>query len=142
MRLLLLVPTALVLAACGSGSGGASGTATSPGAAERNLVVDYDPGDGTPVQRYTLFCGDAAQGDHPEPAAACARVLRMDAPFEPLADDRICTELYGGPQTARITGTWQGDEVDVRLSREDGCAIAQWDALVPLVPEIAGQPPA
>jgi Subtilisin inhibitor-like len=142
MRLLLLAPATLLLAGCGAGDGAASDAATSPGAAERTLVVDYDAGDGTPAQRFTLFCGDAAQGDHPEPAAACARVLRMDTPFEPLPDDRICTELFGGPQTARVTGTWQGDEVDVQLSREDGCAIAQWDALVPLVPEVEGRQPA
>ena len=142
MRLLLLAPAALLLAACGGGGDGSSDAAGSPGAAERNLVVDYDPGDGSPVQRFTLLCGDAAQGDHPEPAAACARVLRMNEPFAPLASDRICTEVFGGPQTARVTGTWQGEEVDVLLSREDGCAIDQWDALVPLVPEIAGQQPA
>ena len=143
MRLLSLVSAALVMTACGSvGGGGISDAATSAGAAERNLVVEYEPGDGTPVQRYTLVCGDEAEGEHPEPAAACARILRMDAPFEPLAPDRICTEQYGGPQTARVTGTWQGEEVDLELSREDGCAISQWDALVPLVPEAGRQPPA
>ena len=142
MRLLLLAPAALLLVACGPVGGDARDAATSPGAAERTLVVDFDPGDGRPAERFTLFCGDAAQGDHPEPAAACARVLRMDDPFEPLAPDRICTEQYDGPQTAHVTGRWQGDEVDVQLTREDGCAIAQWDALIPLVPEIEGVPPA
>ena len=142
MRLLLLVPAALLLAACGTSRGSASDASNSPGAAERNLVVQVDRGDGTPVERYTLACGDEARGDHPQPAAACARVLRMEEPFRPLPADSVCTQQYGGPQTARVTGTWQGDPVDLELSRVDGCAISQWDALVPLVPEVGQQPPA
>ena len=141
MRLLFFVPAALLLTACGGPAGGAPDAATSPGAAERNLTVEYDPGDGAPVQRYTLVCGDQAQGEHPEPAAACARLLRMDDPFEPLAPDLMCTEQYGGPQTARVTGTWQGQVVDLELSRVDGCRISQWDSLVPLVPAVGGEPP-
>ncbi len=130
------------LAACGTAAGGSSDASTSPGAAERNLVVEYSAGDGTPAQRWTLVCGDEAQGEHPEPAAACARVLRMDDPFEAPPADQVCTEQYGGPETARITGTWEGEEVDLDLARTDGCGISRWDALVPLVPERGGSPPA
>ncbi len=140
--LLLLAPAALVLAGCGGGAGGTSDPSTSPGAAERNLVVEFSAGDGTPVQRWTLVGGDEAGGEHPEPAAACARVLRMDDPFAAPAADLVCTEQYGGPETARITGTWEGEEVDLDLSRTDGCGISRWDALVPLVPEPDGDPPA
>ena len=132
--LLLAAPAGLFLSACGT-------TSQAPGAAERNLVVELDRGNGTPVEEYTLVCGDSAGGDHPDPARACAHVLRADDPFAPLPEDRVCTEQYGGPQTARVTGRWQGDPVDLELSREDGCAISQWDALGPLLPGAVGVDP-
>ena len=139
MRFLHLVaPAALLLTACGTAGGQEPDAAGSPGAAERTLVVEVDAGDGGPPQRWTLVCGDEATGEHPEPAAACARVLRTDDPFAPPPADLVCTQLYGGPETARVTGTWDGDPVDVELSREDGCAIARWDSLVPLVPLVPG----
>ena len=141
MRFLLLAPVVLTVAACGGSGQGPTDSASSPGAAERTLVVEFSAGNGTPTERYSLVCGDEAGGDHPEPAAACARVLRMDDPFAPPPTDLICTEQYGGPETARITGRWEGEEVDVALSRVDGCAIARWDAFVPLVPEPVGVEP-
>jgi hypothetical protein len=42
--------------------------------------------------------------------------------------------VYGGPQTARITGTWEGGPVDATLSRTNGCEIARWKALRGLLP--------
>jgi hypothetical protein len=37
-----------------------------------------------------------------------------------------CTEIYGGPATARVRGTLNGESVDARLSRTNGCEIARW----------------
>ena len=42
--------------------------------------------------------------------------------------DRACTELYGGPHRAFVTGTLRGRKVSARLSRVDGCAIAAYAA--------------
>lgn len=136
VRLLRVVPL-LVLVAC------ADGNAPDTAAPEQVdvLTVEQDAGDGTPAQRWTLRCSrDGAAGDHPDPDGACAHLSGLDDPFAPLADDRVCTEQYGGPQTARVAGTWRGDPVDLRLSREDGCAISQWDALGPLLPGPVGVP--
>jgi hypothetical protein len=33
-----------------------------------------------------------------------------------------------------VTGHWEGTAVDLELSRADGCLIAQWDGLGPLLP--------
>ena len=107
------------------------------------LVVEQDAGDGSPPQRWTLRCSrDGAAGDHPDPDGACAHLSGLDDPFAPLPADRVCTEQYGGPQTARVTGSWRGEQVDLRLSREDGCAISQWDSLGPLLPGTVGVPDA
>jgi hypothetical protein len=144
MRLLLLLP--LLLVACG-GSGETPGTddALVPTAGTvGDLVVEQDAGDGAAPQRWTLVCGDApgsAGGDHPDAEAACAHLRELDEPFAPLPDDQLCTQQYGGPQTARITGTWRGEPVDLELSRVDGCRIGQWDGLGPLLPGPVGEDP-
>jgi hypothetical protein len=41
--------------------------------------------------------------------------------------DVACTEIYGGPATARVRGTLQGKPVDARFSRTNGCEIARWE---------------
>ncbi|MGY1701948.1 SSI family serine proteinase inhibitor [Geodermatophilus sp. SYSU D00766] len=134
----LVLAAALLAAGCADRGSGPTG----PGAATRppadELLVEVDPGDGAAAARYTLTCGDAPGGDHPDPAAACAHLAGLEDPFAPLPDDLACTEVYGGPQTARVTGTWGGVPVDLDLSRTDGCRIAQWDALGPLLPGPVG----
>jgi hypothetical protein len=136
-RLLAVLPL-LLLAACADDARPGSGDALVTGLGE--LVVEQDAGDGSPPQRWTLVCGEdgTAEGDHPDGAAACAHLAAADAPFAPLGDDLVCTEQYGGPQTARITGTWRGEAVDLEVSRVDGCRISQWDALGPLLPGPVG----
>jgi hypothetical protein len=45
----------------------------------------------------------------------------------------VCTELYGGPQTGRIAGTVAGRRVDARYIRADGCEIARYDRVAPVL---------
>ena len=144
MRVITGVVLLLALAACGSAGGGgtdagASTTAAAP--ANDELVIEVDRGDGSEPERYTLVCGDAPEGDHPDPAAACAHLAGMEAPFAPLPTDMACTEQYGGPETARITGRWQAAAVELELSRTDGCRISQWDGLGPVLPPVEGAVP-
>jgi hypothetical protein len=44
--------------------------------------------------------------------------------------DRACTQVYGGPDRAVVTGTLRGEQVSARFTRVDGCAIADYDALL------------
>jgi hypothetical protein len=94
-------------------------------------------GDGT----WELTCHPAG-GSHPEARLACDRLDEVTAwgrdPFAPVPPDTMCTMQYGGPATARITGTWAGRPVDAVYSRTDGCEISRWDAMVPLLPRTAG----
>lgn len=46
--------------------------------------------------------------------------------------DVMCTEQYGGPEVARITGTVKGKPVRIKLTRTDGCHINQWSLHAPL----------
>jgi hypothetical protein len=154
----VLLVAVSVLAACGSqdDSGSAAGTptpsptssaavptasdpATDPGSgdisrADNDLVVEYDPGEGRPVERYRLTCVGFVEGDLPDAEAACRHLMDLEEPFTPVPDDAVCTQLFGGPQTASVTGLWHGEPVDLQLSRTDGCRIAQWDRLGPLLP--------
>ena len=40
----------------------------------------------------------------------------------------MCTQIYGGPEQARVTGTIDGKKVDRRFTRTNGCEIADFDA--------------
>jgi hypothetical protein len=44
--------------------------------------------------------------------------------------DVACTEIYGGPQRATLTGTLRGKRISATFTRADGCAIAAYDALL------------
>ena len=59
-------------------------------------------------------------------------------PFAPVPSDAMCTEIYGGPQTATVTGTLRGEPVNARFSRTDGCQIARWDKHAALLVEAGG----
>ena len=50
--------------------------------------------------------------------------------LKPVPSDQMCTMIYGGPQTAKVTGTLRGKDVDAGFSRSNGCEIARWDKLV------------
>jgi hypothetical protein len=133
-----VLAVALLAAGCAERGSGATGPGTATPPPADQLVVEVDRGEGGPVERYALTCGDTPGGDHPDPAAACAHLAGATDPFAPLPDGVVCTEVYGGPQTARVTGTWDGGPVDLALSRTDGCRIAQWEALGPLLPGPVG----
>jgi hypothetical protein len=54
--------------------------------------------------------------------------------LRPLPPDTICTQIYGGPQTARVHGRLRGRPVDARFSRTNGCEIHRWDGVRFLLP--------
>jgi hypothetical protein len=99
--------------------------------AELTIVID----DGAGRKRtWTLTC-DPPGGTHPDPDAACAALAaKGEAALPPKRKDVACTEVYGGPERATITGTWQGRQVRSSFSRTDGCEIRRWDLLRGLLP--------
>ena len=146
---LVLLASAVVLGGCGSTAGdgdpgAAPPRAGDPGAgsgisqAENDLRIEVDRGDGAPAESWTLVCAGVVEGTHPQGQAACDHLAGMEAPFAPLPEDVMCTQEYGGPQTAHITGRWQGEPVDLELSRVNGCRISQWDSLGPVLPVPVG----
>jgi len=84
---------------------------------------------------WTLRC-DPASGSLARPARACTRLAAGGVKlFAPLRKDMVCTEIYGGPQRARIVGTVDGKRVWATFTRRDGCEIDRWQRISPwLVP--------
>jgi hypothetical protein len=82
---------------------------------------------------YALRCAPAG-GTLPRPAAACTRLARLARPFAPTPKDTVCTQIYGGPQQALVTGRFRGHLVRARFSRTDGCEIARWNRIRFLFP--------
>ncbi|KNC19334.1 hypothetical protein AC792_07075 [Arthrobacter sp. RIT-PI-e] len=85
-----------------------------------------------PVQ-YVLECVGGAPGAAttlPGAESACAALTRLGAAFFTARPDKdvICTQQYGGPQTASITGTLDGTSVIAAFSLTDGCQISRWTA--------------
>jgi hypothetical protein len=129
IAVLLACLAALGLAGCGSNDEQA---ASPPAVADLTVTVDAD-GDGSDKPRSTTVKCEAAQDSD-----TCKAVDGM-APktFEPVGDMVACTQQYGGPETATVTGTLHGDAIDATFSRVNGCEISRWEQAAPLL-EAAG----
>ncbi|WP_369068869.1 SSI family serine proteinase inhibitor [Kineococcus terrestris] len=116
----------------GEGDEGGEGGADGVRAGELTVTVDDGAGQ---VSTWTLVCGEdgGAGGDHPDAAGACAALQGQRDPFRPVPADMMCTQVWGGPQTATVEGTWAGQPVRASFDRTDGCQIARWDRLAPLL---------
>lgn len=124
MRAALALAVVAATAAASASSAGLSGT---------SLRVTYwaNGSDQMPDATWTLRC-DPPRGTLPRPRVAC-RKLAAGGPklLAPVPADTACTEIYGGPQKARVVGTVTGKRVWATLTRVNGCEIARWDRLVP-----------
>jgi hypothetical protein len=125
-----------ILSASGAASGAADAVGLprgggAPGVGER-LSLAYDDGSGETVHR-TLWCG-AEEGEGDDVEAACRRLAAVGGPLGPVPAGQMCTMLYGGPQTAHVTGSWHGRHVDERYRRDNGCEVARWNRMVPALP--------
>ena len=88
-----------------------------------------------PDKQWTLRC-DPAAGSLPKDVEACRKLKAMKRPFAPPRKDVQCTQEYGGPQEAVITGTYLGSRIFARLSLTDGCQIARFKRLGFLIPGV------
>ena len=136
------------LAACGDDDGqGAASTDLPDGSqAFAELQIRYEHAAAGVERIYTITCTDSAElsGDDVDvdADAACA-ALGDPAVVERLTQgppqDRVCTEIYGGDDTASIAGSIGDQPVDTAADRTNGCAIQEWDELLaPILPPAIG----
>jgi len=115
-------------------------TGTTLGVAGTNLTVKVS---GTsPTREATLSCGRSSKGTGflaaPATAAKACDLLRTnDAVVKRLVygppDGLLCTEVYGGPEVARISGKIAGQQVNAVINRTNGCGISDWNNLAALL---------
>ena len=115
-RTLVCCLALLALAGCGTEQDGSARSTTST-----QLTVRLDPDGKGPAKAKVARVRDAA-GLRP-------------ADFEPVPDDVACTEQFGGPETATVSGTLNGRDVDARFARNNGCEIARWEKVSALLAE-------
>lgn len=105
----------------------------------RLTVVVTGSGNPEADGRYELEC-EPAGGTHPVARQACERLGQLEGetadPFAPVPGDAMCTQQFGGPATARVTGTWQGRTIDSSFDRTNGCEIGRWNSLRPVLPNV------
>jgi hypothetical protein len=119
-RLGRLVPAVLVVAAF-AGCGDDEQPAGAPPADSTRLTVEVSGAGADPVT-VDLSCG----GSEPCDEQRLAKLQRVTKPPDPA---QACTLVYGGPEKAHVTGTLDGEAVDVTIDRADGCGIADYKAL-------------
>ena len=124
MRFAAALLMVAVLTGCGSNAENGAGGETP----RYDITVIYWPEgpDGDSFEA-TLQCFPHG-GTHPDPDGACAALDENEDALQPVSGDVACTEIYGGDQVATITGS-----VEASFSRANGCEIARWDALEPVL---------
>jgi subtilisin inhibitor-like len=123
MKLACFLAALALLAGCGSDGAGSS--------AEPRYdvtIVFWPEGAEGESRQATLRC-DPDGGTHSDPNGACDTLLENEDALQPVAGDVACTQIYGGDQLATITGAG----VQASFSRANGCEIARWDALRPVL---------
>ena len=123
---------ALVLTGCGSGDKRDAEPDPGPGQTKLSIAYRATPNADPVIER--IDCARDRVG------RACRAAGAVPAPaWQPVPAGTACTEIYGGPQTARVYGTIDGRGIDADFSRVNGCAIERWDSVSPLL-EAVGAP--
>jgi hypothetical protein len=130
MRLAIVIAALIAVVGCGAGSAAES---ASPAATDLKITVWPDGREEGNAKVFTLRCGPAG-GTLPRAATACGRLIKLPRPFGPVSRDAVCTEQYGGPQLARVTGKYRGQSVWATFSAINGCQISRAKKLAFLLP--------
>lgn len=111
MRKLLLI-CCLVLAGCGEEAGAPAAPA------ETRLVIEVRPTGKDPAKRTVITR---------LPPGVTA------ADFAPVPRETACAEIYGGPATARIDGTLDGEPLHATFDLTNACEMQRWDRVAELL---------
>jgi len=99
-----------------------------------SLRVVYSASAGAKPKVATLRC-NPPRGTVARPAAACRRLTTAGrALFAPTPAGVACTQIYGGPQIAVVTGMLAGRRLWARFMRRDGCEVDRWNRVAFLFP--------
>jgi hypothetical protein len=93
-----------------------------------NITVSYHPSSSSQVTFKVSCLAHSISGTHPNKRAICAAIAKQGTRLlAPVPASTMCSQIYGGPQTATITGTVKGRKINSAFSRTDGCQVARWN---------------
>jgi len=104
------------------------------------LTITFIRDEGAPRHVAHLRCsGERARADgylaDVGPVRACRLARRHARLLASVPDERrACTQIYGGPERARVRGRIGGRSIDRPFTRSDGCRIDEWTRAMPLLP--------
>jgi len=133
MRIALALCLAATVVGCGIS---AAAPTMEPTLTDLKITVWPDGREEGNANIHTLKCAPA-RGTLARASAACTELLKMSRPFRPVPADMFCTDVYGGPQQALITGTFKGARVWAQFSATNGCQIARAKRISFLLPGFA-----
>ncbi len=96
------------------------------------INVTYVAQDGASTKHWTLQCNPTG-GTHKIAKKACAALLKVKDPFKSSDPNMMCTQQYGGPETAYVQGIWNGKKIRANFSKINGCEIARWQKVQALL---------
>ena len=134
MRIAIVIATLVAVVGCGAGSAAQN---ASPAPTDLKITVWPTGREEGDAKKFTLRCGPAA-GSLPRAASACSKLGTLPRPFAPVPRDVACTEQYGGPQQALVTGRLRGNPVWAMFSATNGCQISRAKKIAFLLPGFNG----
>lgn len=152
----ILVAALAVNVAVGVAAGGSAGAMGVPRPTpverlmESRLTVTYADAQDAPARTYTLDCGptesnpaqsgptegNPTEGNPARSEPACERLVEIGGPVRAVPAGQMCSMIYGGPQTGHISGRWRGRVVNEDYRRTNGCEVARWERMVPVLPAV------
>lgn len=112
-----------LLPGCGGGDSDDPSPADPELAADLTVLVRKNPDD--PGRKTTIRCEQLGPKASEQPCRGLAGLSREQ--LAPVPSDTACTQIYGGPSTARVRGDLHGRPVDARFELTNGCEIERWD---------------
>jgi hypothetical protein len=107
----------------GCGGGDSEEPAASELAADLTVTVRKNPDD--PGRERTIRCAQLGPKASEPVCRSLAGLSREQ--LAPVPADVACTQVYGGPSTARVKGELHGRRVDASFELTNGCEIERWD---------------
>jgi len=108
--------------------------------ARLNIAVDVGTQAGpTHTEQATLTCSrdhtHATGFLRAQSKKACQVIRRgtLQRVARAQASQRLCSQIYSGPQQARITGTVGSERINLTITRTDSCRTADWNRLEALL---------
>jgi len=127
-RFLLAGVATAVLAVAGCSSAAAPGGQGGTGnPAKVTLTFSFSGAPASQPKQLTLTC-EPTGGTHPDPAAACAALLKLNNPFAPRSKTIACPMILRSDQKILVTGTWLGKPVH-RVVLDGGCDLVLFSKL-------------